>query len=156
MLQIAGQLDGRLYGSELSPLPAADYGYESKSQRRSVFLPMFRNSLPKLLVAFDMADPSRVTGSRNQSIVAPQALLMLNSDEVAHWSGAAAKQILRYPLKDTNDRLDFVFRQILMRTPTDSERALFQEYLGTDQDSVDVWQDVYQTLFGSAEFRTLD
>lgn len=156
MLQIAGQLDGRLYGTEFSPLPAADYGYESKSQRRSVFLPMFRNSLPKLLVAFDMADPSRVTGSRNQSIVAPQALLMLNSDEVAHWSGAAAKQLLRYPLKDTNDRLDFVFRQILMRTPTDSERALFQEYLGTDHDSVDVWQDVYQTLFGSAEFRTLD
>jgi len=156
MLQIAGQLDGRLYGTELSPLPAADYGYESKSQRRSVFLPMFRNSLPKLLVAFDMADPSRVTGSRNQSIVAPQALLMLNSDEVAHWSSAAAKQLLRYPLKDIDDRLDYVFRQILMRPPTDGELTLFKEYLAADHDSVDFWQDVYQTLFGSAEFRTLD
>jgi len=156
MLQIAGQLDHRMFGSELSPLPAADYGFEAKSPKRSVFLPMLRNSLPKLLVAFDMADPSRVTGSRNQSIVAPQALLMLNSEEVTKLARSAAENLLRLPLTSMERRLEYAFRQTLMREPTAAERRLFLDFVQEDSESIDVWQDIYQTLFGSAEFRSLE
>lgn len=156
MLNIAGMLDQQMYGSDLNPLPAADYGYEHRSLRRSVFLPMLRNSLPKLLVAFDMADSSRVTGSRNQSIVAPQALLMLNSDEVGQYAQAAASRLLQHPLADDSARLDFVFRQTLSRSPTAPEQELFLDYLSNVDKAVDSWRDVYQTLFGSAEFRSLD
>jgi hypothetical protein len=156
MLHIAGMLDQQMYGSDLNPLPAADYGYEHRSQRRSVFLPMLRNSLPKLLVAFDMADSSRVTGSRNQSIVAPQALLMLNSDEVGQYAQAAASRLLQHPLASDSARLDFVFRQTLSRSPTATEQELFLDYLSNVDKAVDSWRDVYQTLFGSAEFRSLD
>jgi hypothetical protein len=156
MLQIAGELDLRMFGTELEPMPTADYGFEAKSQRRSAFLPMLRNSLPKLLVAFDMADPSRVTGARSQSIVAPQALLMLNSDEVTRCAQNAAKRLLQLPLDHANGRLDYAFRQTLMRLPTDAERSLFMDYLGRGENSVDTWQDIYQTLFGSAEFRSLE
>ena len=156
MLHIAGMLDQQMYGSDLTPLPAADYGYEHRSQRRSVFLPMLRNSLPKLLVAFDMADSSRVTGSRNQSIVAPQALLMLNSDEVGQYAKSAATRLLSKPLADDQTRLDFVFRQTLSRSPTGPEQELFLDYLSGADRAVDGWRDVFQTLFGSAEFRSLD
>lgn len=156
MLQIAGELDQSMFGTELVPAPAADYSYETKSQRRSVFLPMLRNSLPKLLVAFDMADPSRVTGVRSQSIVAPQALLMLNSDEVSRCAKHAAEKLLRLPLDSATARLDYAFRQTLMRLPTAAERTLFMEYLESEKLSVEAWQDVYQTLFGSAEFRSLE
>lgn len=156
MLQIAGQLDHRMFGTELNPLPAADYGFEAKSSRRSVFLPMLRNSLPKLLVAFDMADPSRVTGTRNQSIVAPQALLMLNSDEVTKLARSAAENLLRLPLDQMENRLEYAFRQTLMRSPTAAERSLFLSFIQDDSESIDVWQDIYQTLFGSAEFRSLE
>lgn len=156
MLQIAGDLDLRMFGNELEPLPAADYGYQANSSRRSVFLPMLRNSLPKLLVAFDMADPSRVTGVRSQSIVAPQALLMLNSTEVTRCSLHAAERLLQLPFADDNHRLDYVLRQTLMRLPTETERSLFLDYLGQAQHSTEAWQDIYQTLFSSAEFRSLD
>jgi hypothetical protein len=30
------------------------------------------------------------------------------------------------------------------------------DYLGRGENSVDTWQDIYQTLFGSAEFRSLE
>jgi hypothetical protein len=156
MLQIAGELDLRMFGTELEPMPAADYGYETKSHRRSAFLPMLRNSLPKLLVAFDMADPSRVTGARNQSIVAPQALLMLNSDEVTRCAQHAARRLLQLPLDHVNGRLDYAFQQTLMRLPTDAERSLFTDYLSHAESDANAWQDIYQTLFGSAEFRSLE
>jgi len=156
MLQIAGDLDLRMFGTELEPMPAADYGYETKSHRRSAFLPMLRNSLPKLLVAFDMADPSRVTGARNQSIVAPQALLMLNSDEVTRCAQHAARRLLQLPLDHVNGRLDYAFQQTLMRLPTDAERSLFTDYLSHAENAANAWQDIYQTLFGSAEFRSLE
>jgi hypothetical protein len=117
---------------------------------------MLRNSLPKLLVAFDMADPSRVTGTRNQSIVAPQALLMLNSDEVTKLARSAAENLLRLPLDQMENRLEYAFRQTLMRSPTAAERSLFLSFIQDDSESIDVWQDIYQTLFGSAEFRSLE
>jgi hypothetical protein len=97
-----------------------------------------------------------VTGARSQSIVAPQALLMLNSDEVTRCARNAAKRLLQLPLDHANGRLDYAFRQTLMRLPTDAERSLFMDYLGRGESSVDTWQDIYQTLFGSAEFRSLE
>ena len=39
---------------------------------------MFRNALPEIFEVFDFADPSMVTGRRNVSTVAPQALFLMN------------------------------------------------------------------------------
>jgi hypothetical protein len=121
-----------------------------------------------MLVAFDLADSSRVTGRRNSSIVAPQALLMLNSEEVLEASRKAAQLLLRLPLDDNMDRLSFAFHQTLCRNPTSEETDLFTNHLGppspgadfeglSNQQSVmDRWTEIYQTLFGCAEFRSLD
>ena len=46
---------------------------------RSVYLPMYRSALPEVLEAFDAADPDFVTGDRDVTTVAPQALFMMNS-----------------------------------------------------------------------------
>ena len=168
ILKISGDLDGRMFGNEIANLPASDFGYQHASHRQSVFMPMFRNSLPKMLVAFDLADSSRVTGRRNSSIVAPQALLMLNSEEVLEASRKAAQLLLRLPLDDNMDRLSFAFHQTLCRNPTSEETDLFTNHLGppspgadfeglSNQQSVmDRWTEIYQTLFGCAEFRSLD
>jgi hypothetical protein len=94
---------------------------------------------------------------RIEDPVARQALLMLNSEEVANCARSAAESNFRVLIETPNARLDYVFRQILMVISTDSgQRSLFIEYLGRDLKPVDAWQDIYQTLFGSAEFRALD
>ena len=81
---------------------------------------------------------------------------MLNSEEVTQLARFAAENLLRLPLNPIETRLDYAFRQTLMRGPTAAERSLFLEYMQDESDSIDVWQDIYQTLFGSAEFRSLD
>ena len=78
MLVVSGKLSLDRGGPAYPATLAADYGYKGNDNRRSVYLPMFRNALPEALEAFDLADPSMVTGRRNVSTVAPQALFMLN------------------------------------------------------------------------------
>ena len=68
------EMGGPTFPAEL----AADYGFKHSDTRRSVYLPVFRNSLPDLFEVFDFADPSMVVGRRNVSTVAPQALFLLN------------------------------------------------------------------------------
>lgn len=60
------------------------------STRRALYLPVIRNHLYDLFQQFDYPDPSMPTGQRNASVVAPQALLMLNSDLIATAANALA------------------------------------------------------------------
>lgn len=164
ILQTSGLLDHAMFGNEMNPLPAADYGYQQQSYRRSTFLPMLRNSLPKILVAFDMADSSRVTGLRHHSIVSPQALLMLNSEEIVAYASNAANCLLKLPLASDLERLHWAFNQTLGRAPSEAEEELFLKYIqandvpsaNKEKQQLANWQDVYQTLFGTAEFRSLE
>jgi hypothetical protein len=57
-----------------------------ESVRRALYLPIIRNNLYDLFQQFDYPDPTVSTGLRNSTIVAPQALLLMNS-EVASEAG---------------------------------------------------------------------
>src|SRR5262249_31745509 len=78
MLAVSGQLAPDRGGPTFPTNLPADYGYKSADTRRSVYLPVFRNAISESLEAFDFADPSVVTGRRNVSTVASQALYLLN------------------------------------------------------------------------------
>ena len=69
----------------------------ANDRRRSVYLPVFRNALPEIFEVFDFADPSMVTGRRNVSTVAPQALFLMNHPFVIEQSRAAARRLLGRP-----------------------------------------------------------
>ncbi len=49
------------------------------SPRRALYQPIIRNHLYDVLEQFDYPDPTMPTGSRNSTVVAPQALILLNS-----------------------------------------------------------------------------
>src|SRR5262249_51051627 len=74
MLAVSGRLTLDRGGPTYPAKLAADYHYQHTDTRRSVYAPVFRNALPELFAVFDFADPSMVTGQRNVSTVAPQAL----------------------------------------------------------------------------------
>src|SRR5262249_61249156 len=78
MLAVSGQLAPDRGGPTFPTNLPADYGYKSADTRRSVYLPVFRNAISESLEAFDFADPSVVTGRRNVSTVASQALYLPN------------------------------------------------------------------------------
>ncbi|MCI0461895.1 MAG: DUF1549 and DUF1553 domain-containing protein, partial [Gemmataceae bacterium] len=99
MLLTSGRLDAALGGAVLPPEinyeQVAELGRSEgggpiaqayRTARRSLYLPVIRSGLHDLFQVFDFADPSVVTGHRDATTVAPQALFLMNSDLV--WQAA--------------------------------------------------------------------
>ncbi len=152
ILRIAGTLSEERGGPAFPVSLAADYNFKANSTRRSVYLPMFRNALPELLEVFDAADPSTVTGVRNVSTVAPQALYLMNNPFVAEQAKLAAAKLMA--ANDADDaRIVSLYRVTLGREPTDGERTVATNFLRNRSDAKDAWTKLIHAVFASAEFR---
>ena len=106
MLSVAGRID--LSPPEASPakelkvIEIRNNGPEAKrldqaayaSLHRSVYLPLVRDLTPTPLEVFDFAEQGMVTGSRDNTTVAPQALYLLNDPFVRDTSLALADRVL--------------------------------------------------------------
>ena len=95
---------------------------------RSVYLPIVRDEEPRSLVVFDFADSSAITGTRETSNTANQALYMMNNPFVVRQSEAFARRIL-----DSNSRLnDHIGQAFLLaygREPTAQERSVTTAFM---------------------------
>jgi hypothetical protein len=155
MLVVSGQLDPTPAGNTIKPGTTSDFAYRDFGNRRSVYLPVFRNALPELFEAFDFPDPSHVVGRRNESTVATQALFLLNDPFVIEQSRAAAKRILADDLSN-EQRLDIAFRRTLGRPPTTDELNIAGKILNNtnaSQSEEDAWAALFHALFASIDFR---
>jgi hypothetical protein len=155
VLTVSGQLDLTAGGPGFPDTLAADYGFKAESNRRSVYLPQFRNALPDLLEAFDAADPSAVCGARNTSTVAPQALFLMNHPFPAEQARQTGAKLLVDGGTDT-ERLTRLYRAALGREPTTGERRVAETFLAKPGDATDKWAAVAHALFASADFRFVD
>ena len=155
ILTVSGKLSTEKGGPGFPANLASDYGYKQTANCRSVYLPVFRNALPELFEAFDFADPSTVTGRRNASTVAPQALFMMNNPFVLEQAKYAAARLLEEPLPDDATRLTRAYRIVLGRPPTDGERAIAARFLN-DHPPKDAWASLFHALFASADFRYVE
>ena len=152
VLATSGQLDLTRGGLTFAANLATDYGYKANSNRRSIYLPQFRNAMPEMLEVFDAADPSTVTGTRNSGTVAPQALFMMNHPFVLDQSKLAATRLLAEKHADDTARLTRAYRLTLGREPTAGEREVAQRFLKGKPEK-DAWTAIFHALFASAEFR---
>ncbi len=138
--------------------------------RRSIYLPQKRkgpfNELDFLGV-FDLPDPNHESGYRTTTTVPTQALYLLNSPFVQECAAATARRAIEHKT-DTNQRMTWVYMNILGRQPSDTEAndALnfvqeLQQPAASD-DSVqaltelDAWSRLSQTLLISNEFLFCD
>lgn len=155
MLLVSGQLRLEQGGPTYRPGLASDYGYKHTDTRRSVYAPVFRNSLPELFEVFDFADSSVTTGKRNVSTVAPQALFLTNHPFVLEQARHAARRLLALPVREDAVRLEQLYRLALGRLPTEKERRLLEEYVGSvpSTQREDAWAQVCQVVFASIDFR---
>jgi len=156
MLKISGELDLAMGGSLIPGTTKEDYGFKHVSARRSIYQPLFRNSLPALYDAFDFADASVSVGERPRSTVSPQALVLLNHPWVSNRAKAAAERYQKlYSPSDHQGLINAVFRDCLYREPTAIEISQSVRYLGDSQDSARL-QLFIQSVFASLDFRYLD
>lgn len=127
LLAVSGKLDMAIGGKSI-PLRNRQFVFDHtsidntryESCKRAAFLPVVRNNLYTLFEQFDFPDPTMPTGSRNTTTVAPQALLMMNSDLVMN----AAKQLGASIMANSTDntlRIENLYRIVLGRKPLSSE-----------------------------------
>lgn len=175
MLAVTGQLDAtRPTGSRVSEAGDVELGRKSSPNLmidlppvRSVYLAAVRNGMPKLIELFDGADSDVVTGHRDATNVAGQALYLMNSPFVLEQADAFAAELLQ-KFEGRPDQISAAFLRAVGRPPTYSEMqntALFYQRFvpaaakasGDRQQAERMFlSSVCQGLLCSAEFRFLN
>jgi hypothetical protein len=132
-----------------------------------VYIPIVRDSVPESLELFDFAEPSLVSGSRDDTSVPSQALYMLNNARVMKLAEATAERLFKKASSES-ERIDTAFRTVLSRPASSQEAAsaakFLQHFRQTESrgfrrrpvGDLAAWSALVQALFASAEFRYLD
>jgi len=171
LLSVAGVLDTSMGGSMLH-VKNRDYFFDHTSKdksnydvpRRSVYLPVVRNNLYDVFQLFDYADADVLNGDRQSSVVAPQALFMMNAPLVIDLSGRLGKALLDAPLPDDDARVARLYETALGRPAAAEEVARAKSFLGRFEAASslpagdapgrrrDAWRALCQAIASSNEF----
>ncbi|MGB7345419.1 MAG: DUF1553 domain-containing protein [Pirellulaceae bacterium] len=158
LLYVAGTLDESAGGPNVAEGTNSEYGYQFLSTRRSVYVPVFRNTLPQMFEAFDFADPNIQRGRRTSSTIAPQALLLMNHPDVIKQTRLAANRLLENGAMSDLQLVQTAYLQVLCRDPSDEELRLASEFLRDfgDSERAQKYALLYQTLLQCLDFRYLN
>ncbi|MFA6542836.1 MAG: PSD1 and planctomycete cytochrome C domain-containing protein [Limisphaerales bacterium] len=168
LLLVAGTIDFTMGGKTI-PLKNREFVFNHTSKdatsyespRRAVYLPIIRNNVYDLFEQFDYPDPAVPTGSRNSSVVAPQALLLMNSQLVARSATDFAAYLLAAAGDDAK-RLELAYLKAYARQPTAKEVARAKKFLADFERSAgsqtvpptpqQAWAVLCQALLAANEF----
>jgi hypothetical protein len=139
-------------------------GTDYDNPRRAVYIPVVRSSLYEMFQAFDLPDPATPNGDRSATVIAPQALFMMNSTLVLKSTRAMAGRLLDRKDLDDAARIRDAYERALARPPAarDIDRALtFIAHVEKalephEQDPakrhLEAWQSFCKALLASNEF----
>ena len=138
LLAISGQLNVKMGGPGIyPPLPedifkgAAGWNVSKDPRdqaRRSVYIFARRNLRFPFLEVFDAPDTNLSCPARERSTTAPQALTLLNADEVLVAARLTADRVLKQSGSEMQ-AIAPVFRLIIGRAPSAKERAMSRDFL---------------------------
>ena len=129
---IEGKDDGRMQGWYADEVDQTDV--------RSVFLVRKRCLPIPFLQAFDLPDTTVSCARRDSTVVAPQALMLLNSPDGVRYARSLAdllstdEQLSFDNAAVTGDLVDSLFRRTLSRNASDEEQTLAIEFLKRHRD----------------------
>ncbi|MFY7952478.1 MAG: DUF1553 domain-containing protein, partial [Armatimonadaceae bacterium] len=167
---VAGTLDRGMGGSML---PFRDRQYVTDtanadpvkydSRRRALYLPVIRSATYDLFTAFDFGDPSVMNGDRPSTVVAPQALFLMNGDIVLRESKALAARA-RGAKTSEGDAIRNLWRLVTQREPTAAQQNAaaadlnrFERAWGKRSDARDrAWQSLAKSLLATSAFLTVE
>ena len=177
MLVVAGDLDRNHRTSspihDLQVVELRNNGPEAQkileagetSHARSIYLPLLRGLTPRAMEVFDFAEQGMVTGNRDTTTVATQALYLLNDRFVHDQAATLAKDVLHQHDAGDADRIRSVYQRSLGRQPTSKEvdraTTFLAEYESASREAQAAeprgaaWASFCQAVLASAEFRYL-
>ncbi len=97
--------------------------------RRSVYIFVKRTLGVPLLESFDQANPDTPIAQRNVTTVAPQALILLNSDFMNQQAAALARRLKSFACCDPYAKIEALYQYALSRDPTDHEIDLALNFI---------------------------
>jgi hypothetical protein len=161
LLAASGSLDLKV-GGKTVPLRNREFVFNHTSKdattyetpRRALYLPIIRNNLYDLLEQFDFPDPTMPTGSRNSTVVAPQALILLNSPLATTSAEKLATKLEEQEAADAA-RVQRAYEILYARaaTPHEEQRAL--AFVKSKSGNHDAWTLLCHTLMAANEFMYL-
>ncbi|MDF1845300.1 MAG: DUF1549 domain-containing protein [Rubripirellula sp.] len=131
--------------------------------RRSVHLPIIRCNTNRFLVLYDFPNATTPVGSRDNTTVPTQALLLMNDPFVVQQAQDFARRILRQ-FDHEQSRVEAIYQQLFQRSATSAEREALLEFRsefgklssGGDIAEQAVWGAMIHSLFLSSEFIHVD
>lgn len=170
LIAVSGRLDRTMGGSLLTVKNRAYFfDHTSKdltdysSQRRSLYLPVVRNNVYDVFQLMDFPDAAIPTGDRTTTTIAPQALMMLNSDFVARASTGFTEMLLSDAATPSDEsRIRHMFIAAFGREPGRQEILQSQAFLERVQQAAESqapdlrhklsWECLCQVVLASNEF----
>ncbi len=147
MLSSAGLLNTKLNG-RAEPLEG-----NSPTHRRAVYGFIDRNNVSQLLRTFDVASPSVSVSQRPHTTVPQQALFAMNSPFVMSLAETITKSV------DTQKKLPAIkqlYQKIYRRDPDEDETRWCKEFIESESEDKNAWQQLAQALLLSNEFMFVD
>ena len=150
----------RQYVSDTAKRGGMDY----ERNRRAVYIPIVRSSMYDVFQAFDLPDPSTSNGDRSSTVVAPQALFVMNGAVALRHSRTLAEKLLARSDWDDAARIREAYERALGRPPLPAEIDRALTLIGTvDRQIADrqkdpsarrafAWQSFVKALMASNEF----
>jgi len=157
MLAASGQLDRTMYG------PGS---LDESHKRRSIYFTIKRSQLIASMMLFDGPDSLQGLGQRSTTIVAPQALSMLNNPQVLTYAKAFAERLEAAKCASLEETINLGYEIALARPADDVERRDSTEFIraateaykaaGAEKPEAQALADFCQVLFGLNEFIYID
>ena len=131
MLATSGQLEPALGGRSVN------LSSEPFSGRRTVYGFVDRVNLDPLFTTFDFPSPDIASPERSQTLVPQQALFAMNDGFIISQARALAKKAQESAGEggDASGAVDWLYRRVFQRLPTEPELALARRFLEGNGDS---------------------
>lgn len=136
VMVVAGTLDEKMGGSLLTN---GNFSYVTndanlnvgryENHRRSVYLPVLRNMVFDFFQAFDVAEPHVANGKRASTVVAPQALYLMNNPFIRKESEQFAASLIKIAPQNQRQRIELAYLRAFSRSPQTSETAESEKFL---------------------------
>jgi hypothetical protein len=165
IMEVSGGLDKKTTGGTI--LKYKDRQYVANTSKggdvdydkpvRAVYIPVVRSSMYAMFTAFDLPDPAVSNGDRDSSVVAPQALFMMNGSVMLQHSKIMAEGLLGRSDLDDAGRVREAYERALSRPATGLAVDQALSFVAKMEaawkgDRVRAWQSFCKSLLGSNEF----
>ena len=163
LLSVSGWLSPQVGGKTI-PLRNKEFVFNHTSKdhtsyetpRRALYLPIIRNHLYDMLEQFDFPDPTMPTGSRNATVIAPQALIMMNSPVAMESSERLVRKL--ESIASEEQRMKQVYLLLYGRAADEKElhhSFAFLHQLSATETPARAWALLCQSLMAANEFMYL-